>query len=530
MTGIDVKSIIVVGFKYRYRALAVVAAAVLIAIAVSSVMQTQYAATAKVLVKLGRELVYRPDVGSTSAALPTMDKDNLIASNVALISSPEIANAVIDEVGLSTLYPDLVNPPTQPLKIWLKARVRAVKDWLGLPAPTLETRALEQFSRKLSVQPVKKTDMIGVTFMHPDPEIAARVANRVVALFQQKTGEIYANPNLDFMEKSVAQDRAGLEHAEAALNEFRQKNATYAFDSQMDMLLRQRMEIDAGLKGAEARIAELTGMVAVLSDQLSRTPQTKRLYSETERHRSTDDAQTQLNALKVQERQMATRYSDSYQPLAALRAQIQAAEGAVAATRAEGAKVREGVNETYQDINQEYLRRQADLTAALGRRDELQKQLGEVEQATALLATRKEALQQLEREAALRNDSLKVDYAKLIEARAVAGLNREKPASFSLVEAASPPDPAYPARPLPVFYTLAAAVAGVLGGLCVIFFSYRLSGTFVTPEQVARRLKLPVLAVIDLDRRHVRNWTMTPVALGRGPEIGFGGKRPSALA
>ena len=68
----------------------------------------------------------------------------------------------------------------------------------------------------------------------------------------------------------------------------------------------------------------------------------------------------------------------------------------------------------------------------------------------------------------------KTSYDKLVEARAVDGLNHEKPSSFSLYQAATPPDPADPARPLPLLYMLIGVVVGVLGALVTLFLSYRM--------------------------------------------------------
>lgn len=507
MPEIDFRSMIVVWFKYKLRALGVLAALVGAAVAACLVMQTQYTSTATLLVKLGRELIYRPEVGTTQAALPTLDADNLIATNIAILNSPAIAQQVIGEVGLRTLYPRLFPDPDEPLvKAWLENGIAAVRTTLGIPEETIGTRALELFGRRLSVTPVKKTDLVAVSFMHPDPGVAARVANRVVELFQQKTGAIYANPNLAAVERMVAGEQDALQAAQKALNDYRQTYAVYALDEQMDLLLKQRMDLDSNLKAADAHVAELGGMIAVLARQRSATPQSVRMYTDTERHRSTDDTQSQVVALQLRERQLASRYNDDFLPLVEVRAQLKTAQVALASAQRDGGAVsRTGQNDTWQQLDQDTMHREAELQSTVSRREATQGQVAQVDGAMAELSSRQRTLQQLEQEVSLRTVSVKASFDKLADARAVDSLNREKPASFSLVEAAVPADPADPARPLPLLYTAAAAVAGLLLGLAAVFVSYRLSGTFVTAEQASRRLRLPVLAEIGYERRYDRS-------------------------
>jgi uncharacterized protein involved in exopolysaccharide biosynthesis len=533
MMGLDVKSMVVVWFKYRVRVTLVLVAALSLSTAASILMRTQYESTASVLVKIGRELVYRPEVGNTQAALPTMDKDNLIASNIAIITSNEIAAKVIAEVGLARLYPKIAGvEEISPIELWIGEKIRDVQDFLNVQRPSKETEAIRMFMRRLSVTTVKKTDIIAVTFMHPDPVIAAQVANLVVDRFQEKVGEIYSNPNLAFMQKSVTDEEAGLAKAQGDLNNYRQKFGVYSLDAQMDMLLKQKMDVDTGLKNAEAHIAELGGMIATLVDQRSHTPQSVRLFAETERHRSIDDAQTQVLNLSLQEKQLSSRYTDNYRPLIEARAQLAAARAALSSDRADsGSHSRLGINDTYQEINQETLRRQSELQSTISRRDAMAKQVATIDAATSTLSSRQRNLLGLQQDVTLRTDALKATYDKLVDARAVAGLNREKPASFSVVQAAAPADLADPSRPLPLLYTLAAIGAGLFGGVTLTFLSYRMSGTFVTAAQASHRLKLPILAEIGYDRRQVGRWNVagpgpTGLTLGYGNQV----KRSQAAA
>ena len=60
MRRLDIRSAVAIAFKYWRRAAMVFCGALLASVAVCVIMTTQYAATTDVLVKIDRELVYRP--------------------------------------------------------------------------------------------------------------------------------------------------------------------------------------------------------------------------------------------------------------------------------------------------------------------------------------------------------------------------------------------------------------------------------------------------------------------------------------
>lgn len=517
MKSFDLRTIVIAAFKYRFRAIAVFFGCVALAVLLCVVMKTQYQASASVLVKLGRELIYRPEVGSAAGVIPTVDRDQLVESNIAIMKSPVIARQVIDTIGLDKMYPQLLAPPG--------ASAQWMQTLFGGEPQTPESRAVGFFSKKLKIALVKKTDILTITFMHPDPEIAARAANLVVDLFQKRIGEIYSDPNLPFAEAQVEQQRASLASAEGALTAYERQHSAYELESQIDMLLKQKIDIDTGLKSTDARMSELRSMIAALQAQRATTPSTVKLYSENERYRTIDDSESQLASLQLQERQLSSRYADNYEPLVAVRNQIALAKKNLASAKNDaGSRNRMGVNDTYQNIDQELLRRQAELSSITSKRDVMQAQLVTIGNAVDTFSGLQQHLLGLRRDVSQRTDALKASYDKLVEARTIAGLNREKPASFILVEAAVPPELSDPARPLPVLYTAIGALAGLVLAALVVVVSNLLRVGFLTPEEAAKQLGLPVLAVVDYRRKLARADRLALAANGSQVAIAGGGR------
>jgi uncharacterized protein involved in exopolysaccharide biosynthesis len=494
--------------KFRWRAAVVFAAFVGLSVAVCLVMKTQYTASASVLVKLGRELVYRAPVGETATATPAEDHDEVMASIIAIMEDPVLVRSAIQKIGLVRLYPDMAPdaPPATGPAAWIGSGLAWLQMELGNGQQEDPlTTAVRRFKRKLDVAVIKRTGILTVSFSHASPAIAAEAANTVVALFQQEAGKIYDEPNLTYMQSLVDKERAGLASAQAALSAYQQKYGVYNVDDQINALLTQKIAIDTNLKADAAHIAELQILVGTLAQQRASLPRRTVLFTDTQRNRVVDDTEQALLTLQVQERQMATRFAANYPPLVEVRNQIAVAQQSLKAARAEPGEVpRLGMSETFVTVEQSLLQHQAELDSFAGRQTAMKTQLASIEQTLAGLSERKRALAELQQEVDLRNDAVKVAYTKLAEARAIDGLNHEKPSSFSMYQPALPPDAANPSRPLPVLYTLIGMVVGLIGAATTIFLSYVMDSSFLTPELAGARLRLPVLGVVDYRRNLAR--------------------------
>jgi uncharacterized protein involved in exopolysaccharide biosynthesis len=515
MIGLDFRIGAIVISKYLLRGIAVLAFFVGLAVAVCLIMKPQYTATASVLVKIGRELVYRPEVGTGELPLQAVDHDDVLASNIEIMSSPQIKQHVIETIGIKRMYPQLFDDESgedggqKPslLGEMIGSAMDAFLGFFGMnqdPQPMSE--AIHLFTRKLKIDIVKKTSILTVSFTHRDPEIAARVANLVVEDFQKQTGEIYSDPNLVLKENEVAALRQAASQAEAKLNAYRQQYGVYAFDNQIQLLLAQKSAIDSSIKDVQAHIAELQEGVAAVKAQRAATPASISLSVATQRHTVVDATEAQLLTMRLQEKQLASRYQSSYQPLIDLRDQIRLAENTLSTQRSDhtGPLATNGVNPTWQLLDQQVMTREADLKSSVGRLEALQGQLASVSDAMQTLSSRQHQLVDLEQDVALRNGAVQTSYLKLTEARALSGLNTEQPSSFRLYQAATTPDPALPSRPDPILYVAIAIILGTFAAAATIFFSYSMNDSFLTPEQASLRLGLPTLAVIGYNRRFAR--------------------------
>lgn len=157
-----------------------------------------------------------------------------------LLQSRTLANRVITRLGLATV-PEFADDDAADL---FTASLGTVRGWVrGLlaawtPAPLVssidpsdglvrESPLTRAFQGRLSVDPVRGSRLVKVSFESRDPVLAARVTNAVSDSFLEQTLENKASSGRyasGFLSKQMAEARGRLEAAEAKLNVFLKAN------------------------------------------------------------------------------------------------------------------------------------------------------------------------------------------------------------------------------------------------------------------------------------------------------------------
>ena len=152
-------------------------------------------------------------------------------------------------------------------------------DWLHFvrphedPAVRLE-RATRRLAKKICIEPVKKTNLIAVTYAADDPKIAANVLHSLADIYLEKHAQVHRPAGeLHFFEQQTAESRQQLEQAEEELKEFASNHGVVAATQQRDLALQQMSGMDAGYRQAQIELAETKDRVAELQSQLATLPE-----------------------------------------------------------------------------------------------------------------------------------------------------------------------------------------------------------------------------------------------------------------
>jgi len=163
-------------WRAKWLMLLVLVAIMLVGLALTFLVPTKYAASTRLLVRLGQEYVFDPVMGEAGkGAFP--QQEDVLQSETELARSPVIAERVINGIGLSQLYPKLA-----------EAKLRA-RDGAGY---VIDQDALEAFAEGLVVKTTPKSSILHMTFAHENPELAAATLNRFVAEYLKYRQEVFS--------------------------------------------------------------------------------------------------------------------------------------------------------------------------------------------------------------------------------------------------------------------------------------------------------------------------------------------------
>jgi uncharacterized protein involved in exopolysaccharide biosynthesis len=189
----------------RRRWLVLLAPAALAALLTAGLVQLQppvYGAQAQLMLKFGREYTYRPEADGLQGWQPSRMVE-LVNAEVRILASRAVRTPVIEEIGVETLYPDLVDARVSPIEA--------------------RQRAMERLDRDLSVRAIGDSTVIVVAFSHPNPELARRVLASVLDAYRVERARAFGGTDSAVAQAQLERSQAQLAAARAKVDAFREE-------------------------------------------------------------------------------------------------------------------------------------------------------------------------------------------------------------------------------------------------------------------------------------------------------------------
>jgi uncharacterized protein involved in exopolysaccharide biosynthesis len=202
-----------------------------------------YAAKGSLMVKFGREFVYRPELGDDGQPRKTFKLEEMVNSEVEILRSRDVAERVVRQMGPAALYPRLADEGD---------------DEAGM------ARAVAAFQEAVSVTDVLESGIIKVTFEHRDRQVAAAALNLLMAKFMDKHVEVFSDARSSFLGSQLEQYRTELTTARESLAAFKHRAGVHDLLRQKALTLEHRGELDSDLRNIELRRAELERQLVLL--------------------------------------------------------------------------------------------------------------------------------------------------------------------------------------------------------------------------------------------------------------------------
>jgi uncharacterized protein involved in exopolysaccharide biosynthesis len=477
--AVSLRDFLTVLFKHKQTILILFFAVIVTVTIGSFLLPPTYEAKSSLLVKFGREYIYRPEVGERGSSdmgpLIPLNQEEVINSEIQILTSRDLIEKVINTIKVENIYPDLVENPSKII--------------------TPKEAAILRFEKKLSVEGVKKSSVIEVSFQHKDPHMAAKAVNLLVDFLKEKHLQVYSDPKSSFLEQQLSAYDQRLKESQNQLEAFKQKYRVFSLEEQRTLLLKQRTELDTSFKTSQNEIRELQNKLSSFKTQMRAVSKDVALYTETERYKIIDDAKAQLLSLQLKEQELLQKYNEDTPLVINVRKEIKIVQDFVKKQEEDlKDKVRTGQNIVYQDVEKEMIKTQADLSSQEGKSAILREQIAQLDREMQTLDLRENDLQNLKRELAANEKNYKTYLEKVEEALISDNLNRQKMANISVIQAAAVP--AKPIKPKKKLNIALGIILGAVSGLGLAFFSEYTSEGLSNPEGVERHLGLPVLGTV----------------------------------
>ncbi len=452
-------------------ALAVFAGAVLYAI-----LGTRYQSNMKVMVRRGRA-----DAPVSAGENAPLDLTRMavteeeLNSEVELLRDQEVLKKVVEETGTGG------------------------RDWFHIfhmrdgRAAQIE-RIARRLASRLKVDPIKRTNLISVSYSAGDPQKAQKVLSCLSRIYLEKHMAVHRpSGESGFFERQRSESRRELEESQKMLTQFALSHGVVSAAQQRDLALQRMSELDASARQTRIELAETRQKVAELEAQVTSFPERT-----TTQVRTADNAELQkalqssLLELQLKRIQLLTKFEPGHRLVQEVERQIGQAQSAISA--AEAAPVKDETtdkNTHYEWAKLELERSNVQLRSLQARQAATATQESEYRKLTTKLGE-DSILQQdlLNREKAAEENYLlyvkKQEEARMNDALDERGI-------VNVVIAEQPEAPALPAMAGWTVVAIGIVAAGGAGASAAFLADY-LNPGFRSPDDVTAYLKMPILA------------------------------------
>lgn len=461
--------------SYHWRMIFVVMLLAIVAGAAAMVLSpVLYTARSQVLV-LPRE----PGIaGALGGALLPFDSARATQAEAELIRDRGIVRGMVEKIGPEVLYPEIARPR-----------------FFGLlpayPPNQRQEITIDVVLRALTVAAETTSNLLTVSYDHTSREVALLAVDTLLEVYLERRAEIYRTARTPVLRARAESYLAQLRGVEA---EIRARKAEFNIISlDQDVLLALRI-YDSVL---QRRLVQIERREAALAQVTSTERRLRELpgsvfdYTERTDRVENDETDNVLAKLRVERDTLRMRYQESEPRIEELNRQIQVMEDIKRQPRRDSSTKREVRNPTLDVMTNNLYQRRVEADAAIRSVVELDRQVEESRARIDQLRIAEGAFQNLERSRVLFEQLYKEASQRAEAANFEESSADSRGATIRVVDRA---DASVRGRSNGPSIAAACVIGGMmLAGVLTMLVSWNRQ-TFLMPEEVTRKLGLPVLA------------------------------------
>ncbi len=437
-----------------------------------------YQSEMKVLLRRGRvDPVVAPTPSQSDLVHEAVTEEDL-NSEVELLGDDEILRIVAENTGL------------------------AVHSWLH-PRDDREqhvVRAARRLKKRLTIEPLRKTNLIHVTYKSSDSKEGVKVLRALATAYLERHAQVHrVSGESGFFDQQLLQSRRGLEDAKSRLIAFSRDQRVVSAAFERDAALRNLSDGKVDQRQTQVSMAATSRQIQMLQVKLAGLPErVVTVVKNSDNPELMGKMKSRLLDLELNRTELLAKYEPTYRPVQDLDREI--AETKASISREEQAPIREESND--QDANHEWvtsdlLKCQVELSALQAHARAEDSLLRRDQKVAARLG--EQAIQQEQ----LMNDLKEAEQKYLLyvnkQEEARIGDALDQGGILNVMIAEQPTVPALPQLSAFSFAAIGLLAAGVIS-IGVGFANDWQNPAFRTPEEVLAYLGTPVLA--SLPRRN----------------------------
>lgn len=245
--GLRPQDILFVFFRHKWKIILLTLLGLAASAAFYLNARPQYASEARILIRYVLEQRSIASDESSSIRTPDSRGDNIINSELEILTSFDITKKVAEAIGAT----NLVRDPGLSDAERLAAAQSAVQKGLGVDVP-------------------RRSNALRITFRHEDPNVARLVLGRLITNYLSEHARIHRG--LDFLRDGQAQIervRGDLTQTEADLRILNTALETVSFEDKKRAVLDQMAKVQSELYATEALYAEQRAAIGLLTNSLA---------------------------------------------------------------------------------------------------------------------------------------------------------------------------------------------------------------------------------------------------------------------
>ena len=475
-TNLSLRAAVEALFRRKQLFLNVASIVMLLAIAVTVLLPKQYVSEMKFLVQNARGNVVVTPERTNPLNVVSDVTENQVNSELEVLRSHDVLEPVADpeweKVPISQRTPALIRQ---------------------------HEALLTAFDKKLETEPVRKTNVIDVTYRANSPEEATKSLQRLSQTYMEQHRRMQRPAGASaFFAAEAERYRKAWDDASGQLVDFQQKHQLYSLGSRETDLEAKITKVqddllssDAGLKELDARLAESTRRLQTMSKR------------QTMQNRAGPNLQSvqQLTALVIDLENRRTALLTNYKPedrrVVELDQQIASTRAALNDSAAiKSVEVTTDIDPAWQQVRTEYAQGNIIRSAASARRAAVASQLEKLKNDLADMQDLNVQFNNLEAQVKERRENYEL-YAEKRDQSQIADAMDDR-GLMNVVVAQQPTLSYLPVRPKPLTNIVLGGVTALFLGICLVYLAEAGRSTVATPRELEAASRYPVLATLSI--------------------------------